>query len=485
MALLTSASPVAAQGYRLRLDLRSQSVRFRGWQADSLAATGVVPGPSGGLQTSDGFAVRCPSGDPFCFYFRPGETRHAAPFGATATGTMWGLGLAGLSVHGSVRLATDFTGDSFMPGTEPAAQLLELYADYTRRWLTGRVGRVLESNRLGVAGYDGVRLAVRSTNTGLEAVGYGGLGLGRSSLLPITSPELNPFDQFQLSRRQWLVGGGLGWSSRHADIRLDYRREVDRSIDKFVSERASASTVIRPLGSISLRGSVEYDIALHRVGRADATINWNSRIVAAAIGYRHYRPTFQLWEIWAAFNTIPYDAATGEVWLGPWKGLRFSARGEVYRYDDNTAPSPLVTVEDDGWRSRLGVSYVRGRLNAALGYAADFGPGAASHGWDARVGYDPTDRWTLTVDGGRFERPLEYRFDDSRVHFVGLAASYRLPDNTRFRVRADYFDESRRRPDAAAFSWDQTRLSAEVTLFLSSRERVGRLPPGRMPRRYP
>ena len=131
----------SAQGYRARLDVRSQSVRYRGWQIDSVLATDAVGSPSGGPATPDGFAVTCVSGDPYCFYYHAGPVRHAVPFSTTATATMWGLGVTGLSAHGSVRLLADFTGNQFWPGTKPAVQLIELYADYRRNWFGARAGR--------------------------------------------------------------------------------------------------------------------------------------------------------------------------------------------------------------------------------------------------------------------------------------------------------------------------------------------------------
>ncbi len=485
LAVVALATPAESQGYRLRLDVTSQSVRYRGWQIDSIPVTNVVTSPSGGPATPDGFAVNCVPADPFCFYYQPGPTRHAIPFSTTATGTMWGFGITGLSAHGSVRLLTDFTGDNYWPGTQPAAQLIELYADYTNRWFSGRFGRVIEANRLGVTGFDGIRLAGRALNRRLELIGYGGLGLGRASLLPIDNEQLNPFNQFQLTKRQWVAGGNLGWTSRYVDASVDYERQVDRTTKYFISERTALSTVIRPVRRFSVRGSVDYDLAQGRIHTADATLNWTSSLVSAAAGWRQYAPTFQLWEIWAAFNTIPYNAATGSIWFGPWKGLRLNARGEVYRYDDNTLASPLVTVENEGWRSRLGGTYTLGRWNVGLGYSADFGPGAASSGWDGQLGYAPTRTLSFTTNGGRFQRPLELRYDESKVYYVGLDAAYRRPQQLEIRLRVDYYNEDRERPDAAAFSWNQTRLSAVVTFYMSSRATTRPLPPGRMPRRSP
>ncbi len=479
MAIITA--PAFAQGYRARIDVRSQSVRYRGWQIDSVLATDAVLSPSGGPATADGFAVNCVSGDPYCFYYDAGPVRHAIPFSTTATATAWGLGLSGLSAHGSVRLLDDFTGDRFWPATEPAVQLIELYADYRRRWFGVRAGRMIEANRLGFTGYDGVRLTARALRRRLEVTGYGGLGLARSSLLPIDNERLNPFGQFQLPERQLIAGGNATWNGRYFDARVDYERQVDRTTRYFVSERAAVSAAIRPINRFSLRGNVEYDIAFGRVATADATLNWNSRFVSAAAGYRRYRPTFQLWEIWGAFNTIPYNAIIGSLWLGPWKGLRLTARGETYQYDDNSLSSPLVTVENSGWRSRLGASYAYRWFDIGLGYSADFGPGASSSGWDAQFGYHPSERWQFTANGGRFVRPLEYRFNESKVKFVGIDAAYNVAQQFRLRVRADYYDEDRDRPDAAAFTWNQTRLSADLTFYLSSKVKANPLPPGRLP----
>jgi hypothetical protein len=48
----------SAQGYRIRLDTRFQTVAFRGVTPDSIAAGSVVSS-SGALETPDGFAVTC------------------------------------------------------------------------------------------------------------------------------------------------------------------------------------------------------------------------------------------------------------------------------------------------------------------------------------------------------------------------------------------------------------------------------------------
>jgi hypothetical protein len=114
-----SVSPALAQGFRVRLDGRMQSAGFQGVELDSIPASSAVIGPSGGSYSPDGFAVRCGTGSAFCFFFRPGRERRATPAVTSADFTVWGLGLTGLSFHGSARVAVDL-GDANVCLHQPA-----------------------------------------------------------------------------------------------------------------------------------------------------------------------------------------------------------------------------------------------------------------------------------------------------------------------------------------------------------------------------
>jgi hypothetical protein len=70
--------------------------------------------------------------------------------------------------------------------------------------------------------------------------------------------------------------------------------------------------------------------------------------------------------------------------------------------------------------------------------------------------------------GATLFRPLELRFDDAKVRWVGLDADLRLQSDLTFGVGGMYVYENRQRPDAAAFDWDQVRITAHVTYVLGS-----------------
>jgi len=473
-----------AQGYRLRLDAGVQSVRFRGYQLDSVAISDVDTLPDGSLESSDGFAVDCGSAAAFCSFFRPGAEQSSTPLVATADLTLWGLGIRGLSVRLNGRYGTDLSDDAEWPGTEPGLQLLEGFVEYAAAPTWGvRAGRQVQTGRLGYYGYDGGRVVVRAPSTGLEATGYLGLGLARGALVPITSAAANPLGEYRPAESQLVAGATASWITPVVELNGEYQREVDRTSDYFTSERIALSGTLRPAARVSLVGGSEYDIAQGFFGTTDVSVRYTTQPWGAVAGWRRYRPHFDLWTIWGAFSPVPYNAGYASAFVNPIRGLQLRLRGERYEFDDAEAETPLVTVESEGWRASGGASY---RLTPAwlmdLGYHKQFGPGAASEGWDGAVTFTPTARVTLTAHGNSLDRPLEYRYDESRLVTLGLEGEFAASDNLRIALTATRYDEDRERPDAASFEWDQLRLGARVVLLFSSGADRAALPPARVRR---
>jgi opacity protein-like surface antigen len=471
------ASPLAAQGYRLRLDARAQAAAYRGIRADSVLFTDVVIAPTGGFQTTDGFFVRCPPGATHCFFFRPGPYRQGGPLVTSADLTLWGLGLTGLSVRINARAGTELGESDAWPGTEPPVQLLEAYAEYGKRWWTGRIGRQILTNRLGIAGIDGARALVRHSGTGLEAEAYLGWGLARATAVAISNSALDPLDDFQPSSRQLVAGGALGWAGRSANVRLDYQREVDRDVQQLASERIALSGEARLLERWSVAAGAEYDLANTWFGTAEATVRYAAPRVTAMVGARQYRPHFDLWTIWGAFSPVPYHAVNAAVWLRPNASLELRGRWEQYAFSPTETSTPLVDVDDDGWRLGVGASFsLNSRWTFDAGYSEEYGPGASSHGFEGSVSALPTTDLTLTAYGSTLDRPLEFRFEEAGVDVIGLDAEWRPSPSLRLSLGLANYSEDRRRPDASSFDWNQTRVRAGVTLVLGSGADRLRLP---------
>ena len=478
------AGPLAAQGYRVRLDSRFQAVEYRGVRLDSIPVTDTVSGPNGGPTTPEGFAVRCPSGASHCLFFRPGSVQHGAPFVTSADLALWGFGIRGLSAHANARAALDFAGSNAWPGTKPALQLLAGFAEYSVERLTARVGRQLNSTRLGTIGFDGASLTVRERR-GLEASVYGGWGLARGAALPVTSPALNPLDDFQPVRRQLLFGAGAGWSDRFTDIRAEYLREVDPRTDYFVSERVGVAAVARPAPQWNVTGGADYDLAAGWWGSAELALAYVTRSTTGTVGVRRYRPHFDLWTIWGAFSPVPYRAVQGQVNVRMSPQVQLRARAERYRFDDADVATPLVDIERSGWRGEFGVTATPAAAwTLDGGYHREFGPGAASVGASASLTYAPVGRpYAVTAHGASLDRPLELRFSESVLRLYGFDARLEPRAGMRLEMGAVRYSEERRRPDPAAMDWGQWRVTLRAVFELGSGDDLGHLPPAvrRMP----
>jgi len=466
---LGGAGVLGAQGYRLRLDARAQVVGYRGVTLDSIPAGDTVSVPGQGPTSPDGYAVQCVGGDAYCTFFRTGPVRRSAPVTTTADLTVWGLGAPGVSVHTSARLGMDAGTADVWPGTHPAVQLLEGYAEYAERRGTARLGRQVVASRLGTMGFDGAGVVLRDAQRGLELEGFLGWGLARGAALPVTSPALNPLDEFRPERRQILAGAAAGWRSSFVDLRADYQREVDPHSSYFVSERVGLDAAVRPLAGLRLSGGADYDIAAGWWGSAEASVGYATPRVRSTLGVRRYRPHFDLWTIWGAFSPVPYHAVQGTIAVTATPRLELRGRYERYEYDPSATSTPLLAVTRDGWRWELGGTVTPSpgwSLDAA--YHRELGPGAAAVGLDGTMSYRPSPRLTLSVMGSTFDRPLEFRFNDAVLHAVGLDAQVEPSSRVRLGLTATRYQESHHRPDAGAFDWNQVRVSARVVVLFGS-----------------
>jgi hypothetical protein len=428
--------------------------------------------------TPDGFAAYCVPGIQSCSYFAPGPERRGGPVVTTADLSLWGLGIEGLRVRATGRLGVAL-GDEVWPGTNPAAQLLEAYAEYARERFTIQLGRTHRTGRFGWTGFDGAAGSFRATSR-LAVSAWGGWGLARGVALPVTSPALNPLDDFQPRDRQLVAGADAVIRLPWLTGRILYQREVDPGIDAFVSERAGMDVTLDLPAGLSLAAGGDYDLASGWAGSGEITARYLAPggLVNVALGARRYRPHFPLWTIWGAFSPVPYRAASGTAALRPLDGLELRVSGEVYGYDAAHAATPLTDVEQDGWRWNWGASWQPlAPLMLDAGFHAEFGPGGSSRGLQASVTWLPRAGMWLTAHAAQLLRPLEFRFSEADVWVLGLDAAAEVTSRVRVNVSAVRYDEARNRPDAGGFEWDQFRLSAGLRLVLGQAFDRADLPP--------
>ncbi len=475
LGVAAGASIASAQGFRASFDLRGQSVATRGWLLDSIPRSEVVVGEGGGLYSATGYAVAC-SAPSWCYYYADGPQVQYAPVVFTTDMTAWGLGTAGLSAHLNFRMNANAGEDPFA-STTPAFQFWEGYLSYEHDWFAVIAGRQTFSSRLGFAGFDGGRATVRYRKLGLEATGYAGLGLARSSSVGVNDPVTAPLGDFIPGERSLITGVLLGIASGPVEARAQWQRQIDRSTDYLMSDYLSGSAVIRPLPRVALAGGLDYDLAQGWVGSAEAEVRFTAPRVSATAGYKRYVPRFDLWTIWPAFSPVPWNGVQASAIVSPLRWLRLRGRIEWYAYENTGAETALGSADETGmlWAAGATVTALpRWTFDAGWMYDKNFG--AAAAGGDASVGWTPVDAMVLRLYGAYSQRPLVYRFDDSYVTWVGLDVSLRTMQQVLVGASVVYVNENRKRPDAAAFdNWNQARISAYVTYVFSAggADRIG------------
>jgi hypothetical protein len=478
-----SIAPLGAQNYRVRLDARGQAVSFRDLVVDSVLASTVVTGPTGGLVTPDGYAVRC-SGGSYCYFTRPGDALRGIPVSTSASVILWGLGVPGLTINATGRLVADLGPDDVWPATDPAGQLIEGYVEYRRPAIIARGGRLLLASRLEPLGFDGASVGGRFREGSIEVTGYGGWGLARAAVLPITNPALNPLDEFRPAKRQIVLGAEAAWRSSIYDARAEYRREVDPQDHNIVSERTALS-VGAQLAPFHVSGSIDYNIAEALVGSADLVVTYIQPRFTVTGGARRYKPFFSLWSLFSAFSPVPYNAVNASADFKATRRLTLHGRGELYHYQNAEVSTALVPdLEEAGWRSSGGGTLTlnpQWSVDGNLGF--EHGPGAASRFADGALRWSPNAKYAFDVHGGALDRPLELRFYDATSLWVGARGERQFGSDYRLWAEAQVVHDERDRPDPGASSLSQFRIRTGVSAsFGTSADRLP-LPPARPTRR--
>jgi len=486
------AGPLGAQGYRVELDGRVQGVSYRGWHLDSIPADQVQL-RDGLLYTPDGIGVTCLAGQPYCLYYGPGDKIQAFPFVATADFAVWNLGVRGLRIEGSARLAMDgkdgptlgaSTGEPLgaWPGTKPLAHLIEGYLAYDGPWYALRGGRLTSVSRFGYTGFDGAQVRVAEPRQRVGLSGRFGWALARSALVPWTDGSLNPLAEYRPGTRDLIWGLDLDWNLPWLSGRMLYEREwaPEDDVTTVSSELVGGDARVRLHRTVHVSGGLEYDLALGSIGNADGAVTamLPRRYGTVSVGARRYRPRFPLWSIWTAFSPVPSTAVYGQASVDVVAPVQVRVRLERFAYDETDASAPLTVLETDGWRYGLGGTYRHSpTLNATVDYRAGLGPGAQTLTVDAGVNWRPAERLRLRASGAFVERVLELRTSDNTLWQVGVDADATVRPGLRAFGGAWYLAETRDRADAAAFDWNQMRFHLGVRLGVGSAADRPTLPP--------
>ena len=342
----------------------------------------------------------------------------------------WGFG-TGVRLYGEFRGRASAGDDTeIWPQADDPFDVLAAYVEVDRARIRARAGRQWKSSALGFYNFDGASVLFRASRA-LTAELYGGW-----SLLPGESDELAHsaiagIEPYTPPNKRNLIGGEvkLRLASR-ASMTALYQREVTTDRSALHSERAAFDAALRA-GRVDITGGIEGDVA-------NEVINEARLRMAAPIGThfstmveaRQYRPYFDLWTIWGAFNPIGFSEVIGSA---QWhtRNAMLRAGGGLRRYGDDNGGVEFDRLRDDGWRVLADASWTPTALVTLNGsYRADIGFGASRSQGDVGARFNLGQSSYIGASALAFQMINELQIRDGTVFGLGTDARFAMPRGT-------------------------------------------------------
>lgn len=455
-----------AQGVRGQAVTTARYVEIRPIALDSVPRSEVNELPNGRLEF-EGRPVTC-RGDVCTFHrSRPAEAAVALTQDVRMTG--WGLGLEGLSASLHVRGRDDVGSEFVWPRTDDAFDVLEGYLQFVEGPLRARAGRLRLATGLGFGSYDGASVQVTPIEE-LRLEAYVGRSLARGLSEP-RHEALRGAGTFFPDRNAWLVGGAVGAEPVPGTaLTARYQREIWTDLSGLVSERASLDARSDVLHPIRLVGSLDWDFAFGRVGKAHlgARLPLAEGRVSLEVTGRRYVPYFELWTIWGFFDPVAYHEGDVRVSWAPDARTALWVEGGYRFYGDADTEPIFGPVEDDAWRAGAGGSLRPSdawRLSGS--YRIERGAGAFLSSGQADARWRPVDRLWVAAHASASQQIEEFRIGEGVVLGGGGSAGFELTDRVELSLGAALYRQTfEDRPGAV--DWNQVRAWSALRVAIGS-----------------
>jgi hypothetical protein len=381
---------------------------------------------------------------------------------------VWGIG-TGVRLYGEFR-ARASAGDEtdLWPQADDQFDVVAAYAEIDRSRFRARAGRQWKTSALGFYNFDGASLLFR-VNRVLTAELYGGWSILPGENDQLTDPVIAGIEPFAPDVDNNLVGGEvkLRFGPRVSMTAL-YQREIRTDRAGLNSERAAADASYRA-GRINIEAGLESDLANSVVNEARVRVNMPfAGHFNAALEARRYRPYFDLWTIWGAFNPIGFSEALATVQWQTYTGdtsLRLG--GGLRSYGDDNGGVEFERLRDDGWRVLVDAAWTpRPILTLNGGYRADIGFGASRSQGDvsARLNFGAN---YIGASAVAFQMINELQVRDGTVYGLGTDGLLKLSADTRVGWSFAAYRHDNTLPVTTA-DWSQLRGSVFVEWSVGS-----------------
>jgi hypothetical protein len=328
---------------------------------------------------------------------------------------------------------------------------------------------------LGYYNFDGASIRVRPLRwLGVDV--FGGWSLLRGLNEAVNDGALAAIEPLAPDAAGLLFGAEVrARPSPAASITALYQREIRDDRSALYSERVAVDGLLRR-GRATLTASLEADLGADELNDARATLRFTPlERTSVSVFARTYRPYFDLWTIWGAFDPVGFDetGATAS-WQTTAGRLQLRADGAWRRYAETGAELAFAPLRDEGWRLGL---LAAGRpapgWDLSGAYRADVGFGAAGGELSLQVRRTLSETAYAALHAIAFERAYEFRVAQGSV--IGIGASGSLTPSPRSRLTGDLTVYRQLPGDAvAAVDWSQLRASLRWEWTVGAEPAAGR-----------
>ena len=439
-----------------------QSVELRPLGLDTIPRVDVLTDVAGRF-FYEGQEVTCTLADQCTGYLALGKERTTL-LSQDLGGTLWGLGVQGLSFTTLVRARASFGGQFVWPRSDDDFDALVAYAELDRGRARVRAGRQEVRSGLGFPAFDGVSAAYRLGTHRVEV--YGGRSLARGLREPARD-ALSGLDDFFVDKGVVLIGLGATTRAFNSTLTTRYHREIASDRSGLVSERASLD-LSTSLDRARVIASIDYDFSFKRVGKSELTVSaplHEARWLVELSG-RRYVPYFDLSTIWGFFEPVSYTEILARTAWSPFTELGVWISGGRRSYGDTETAVVIQPLSDTGWRADAGARWqVSPQWTLDGRYELEWGSGGFLNAIDAGTRYMPSERVGASLTLMSFQQVEEYRLGDGRAFGASASIDYELSPRTSVLGGLSLL---RHRDGGNVFTspWNQTRAWTSVRVEL-------------------
>ena len=473
-ALLMPVLPqsAVAQSVRITGSTRSQFVNMRPFVADSVPVLGIAG--DGTLRTTeDGQVVRCLAGDDFCRFNRSVDAISTIPMFQDLHISSWGYG-QGVRIYAHLRgRSVVAEQQTIWPRADDSFDALVAYVELDRTRMRLRGGRQWKVSGLGYYNYDGASALVRLW-PGISVEAYGGWSLTRGLNEPRTSDALSAIEALAPNERGLLIGAQARMRhSAGSALSVLYQREIRSDRAALFSERFALDGLIRQERA-TLEASLEIDLASRKVNEARFTgrMRVNESIDASAFALR-YRPFFELWTIWGAFDPVGFqEFGLSSSWRDRERPRNVTVQVARREYGETGVTDLFGPVRSTGWRVTAAGSMRPADAWTLQGqYGAEIGFGAAKSQGRVSVRREFDEAVWIGVSGTAFQRIFEFRVAKGTVFGLGANGGLRLGARSRLSGSVDVY-RHRAGVVSPEVDWNQVRASLQFDWTIGSEPTV-------------